>query len=49
MNNENINVVERYYTAMQQHDMIAIENCLHPDILLISPLAEVVGIDAVLA
>ncbi len=49
MSNENISVVERYYAAMQQHDIATIKDCLHPDVSLISPLAEVAGLEAVLA
>ena len=43
MNTINRDIAEAYYTAMSQKDLPAIEKYLHPDVVLLSPLAEVVG------
>jgi len=47
MNTTTIDIAEAYYTAMSQKDLPKIEKYLHPDVVLLSPLAEVVGKESV--
>lgn len=47
MNTTTIDIAENYYTAMSQKDLPKIEKYLHPDVVLLSPLAEVVGKESV--
>jgi len=46
--NNNIAIAEAYYTAMAEKNIAGMEKYLHPDVRLISPLAEILGKEAVL-
>ncbi|MEM9243177.1 MAG: nuclear transport factor 2 family protein [Pseudomonadota bacterium] len=48
MNKDNIAIAENYYAAMNKQDAAGMENCLHPDVQLITLLAEKKGREAVL-
>lgn len=48
MSEKNLATAVAYYEAMNNKDMSTIEKYLHPEVRLISPLAEVTGKDAVL-
>jgi ketosteroid isomerase-like protein len=48
MSEKNIASAVAYYQAMGNKDISSIEQYLHPDVVLISPLAVVTGKDAVL-
>ena len=43
----NIVIAENYYNAMLVKDFDKMSSCLHDDVHLISPLAEIYGKDAV--
>ena len=43
----NLRVAEEYYQHMLQKDFALMESCLHPNVCLIGPLAEVDGRDQV--
>ncbi len=48
LESKNLDSAVAYYQAMNNKDLSSIENYLHPDVQLISPLAEVKGKNAVL-
>lgn len=48
MSEKNLTSAVAYYQAMNNKDLSTIERYLHPEVRLISPLAEVMGKDAVL-
>lgn len=48
MSEKNINLVVAYYQALTEKNFSAVEKLLHPNIRLLSPLAEVIGKEAVL-
>ena len=48
MSNKNLASAVAYYQAMNNKDLSAIEKYLHPEVRLISPLADITGKDAVL-
>ncbi len=48
MAEKNLTSAVAYYQAMNNKDLATIERYLHPEVRLISPLAEVTGKDAVL-
>jgi len=48
MSEKNLTSAVAYYQAMNNKDLSTIERYLHPEVRLISPLAEVTGKDAVL-
>lgn len=48
MSNKNLVSAVTYYQAMNNKDLATIEKFLHPNVKLISPLAEVTGKEAVL-
>ena len=48
MSEKNIASAVAYYQAMGNKDLSAIEKYLHPDVRLISPMADIRGKDAVL-
>ena len=48
MSEKNLNFAVAYYQGMNNKDLATIERYLHPEVRLISPLAEVTGKDAVL-
>lgn len=45
---KNLNSAVAYYTAMNAKDLSVLEKYLHPEVQMISPLAQVEGKDAVL-
>lgn len=47
MSEKNLATAVAYYEAMNHKDLLTIEKHLHPDVGLISPLAELTGKDAV--
>ena len=49
MSQNNADIGEAYYKAMEAKDMTCLEKYLHPDVIFIGPLAEVKGKDGVLA
>lgn len=49
MSQNNADIGEAYYKAMEEKDMIRVGSYLHPDVICIGPLAEVKGKSAVLA
>ena len=49
MSQNNVDIAEAYYKAMEEKDMERLEKYLHPDVIFIGPLARVEGKDAVLA
>ncbi len=44
-----IAIAEKYYAHMLSKNFDAMQECLHPDVVLISPLAEISGRDVVVA
>lgn len=46
--NENIGIAESYYTAMNKAHFDELSSHLHPNVKLISPLAEILGKEEVL-
>lgn len=42
-NSKNLLVVESYYKNMLNKNLIAMEECLHPDVHFLTPLAEILG------
>ena len=48
MSDTNLNTALTYYQAMNQKDVATIEECIHADITVISPLAVVKGKEAAL-
>lgn len=43
----NLTHAKKYYDAVLRQDFETVSDCLHDDIILLSPLAEVIGKDAV--
>jgi hypothetical protein len=48
MSEKNLTSAVAYYQAMNNKDLIALEKYLHPEVRLISPLADITGKEAVL-
>lgn len=48
MSDKNLNTALAYYQAMNNKDLIELAKYLHPEVTLLSPLAEVVGKEAAL-
>lgn len=46
--NNNISIVEAYYTAMGKKNLVDMAQYLHPNVQLISPFATITGKEAVL-
>lgn len=49
VNSDNLTIAETYYNQMLQGNFVAMEKCLHPDVLFIGPLAKMNGKDAVIS
>lgn len=47
MSENNLDLAIAYYEAMSNKDLITIEKSLHPEVHLISPMADVYGKEAV--
>lgn len=48
-NNSNLAIAETYYHQMLRKNFVAMEECLHPDVHFIGPLAEMSGKAAVVS
>lgn len=48
MSQNNADIAESYYKAMEEKDIVRLEKYLHPDVIFIGPLSEMKGRDAVL-
>lgn len=47
MSQNNADIAEAYYKAMEEKDIARLEKFLHPDVVFVGPLSEVHGKDAI--